>query len=101
MNNTIIYDGAYMGCLGGSAERVFTSAVPTNYDDYINAAKAFALAIDAAIPPGSFGTEAQLMLTLCQGFWSSRFPQSQDMADYAPHVTAIITLWNEAILQLA
>jgi hypothetical protein len=102
MNNPIIYDAAYMGCIGGSSQRVFSSAVPTDYDDYLNAAKAFALAIDAAIPSGEpSGTQAELLLQICSGFWSSRFPQSQDMADYVAHVTAIVALWNEGILLLA
>jgi hypothetical protein len=102
MNNPDIYDAAYAGCFGGSSGRIFRSTTPIDYDNYILAVKAFALAVDALIPPNEEGfTDAaqDLLMELCHGFWNDRFPQNQDPAFY--NVQAIVTLFNEALFFLA
>jgi hypothetical protein len=102
MNNAIFFNAAYSGCVGGSSQRVFTSGVQASYVPYLTAAEAFATAIDTAIPTSETPTQdqANMLMEICHGYWTTRFPQNTDPLSYTTLVQAIVALWNEAIIGL-
>jgi hypothetical protein len=105
MNNPALYDAAYSGAIGGASQRWITSTSETGYSSLVNAAIAFAVAVDAEIPPvggeGPSDAESDLLLAICLGFWSSRNPTSTNSNDYLKAAQAVATLYAEARVELS
>ena len=75
-NNTNLYNAIISGAVGGSQERWITTAVP---NELISSILTIATAIDAIIDPGSYsGEQVDLMRSIVQGIYASRYPTASD-----------------------
>jgi len=122
-NNNIYGNAAYVGSLGGMlGGRLINSAVAASYAPLRAAAVAFAssvdalIAFDALVSTAASNTQlaqttnaisaneqwrAALLQGICNSVWSGRYPTAAEAAANSVLATAVYTLWNAALADLA
>jgi hypothetical protein len=97
-NNNALYDAVVAGAVGGCEERWITSPISASYNPIALASQAFAIEVDAAIPPIPGGpTEAQvnLMVSIVNGVLAGRNIVDIVPATYISIANAIAGLFIE------
>ena len=98
INNPALYNAVIAGTTGGAQDRWITQDLATDYSNFRAAVLAVASSVDAAIAtlPGEPGPSSiNLMQSITQGIFSSRFPQSVSSDDYEAISNAIAAVWTE------
>ena len=95
-NNDYIFNGVVCGYAGGSTQSAIEDIQASDYADRSPIANALATAIDNLIPNDpSIGTpNADLMQSIVEGYFSGRFPEFIDSAEYLHAARAIVALYT-------
>ena len=101
MNNPLLFNAAFSGIAGGcDAERWVTNGADLNLNQAIVAA---AFTIDNFIPPiagGATLSQAELLQSICEGIFSSRYLQNSDPLSYIVIAQSIADNFNAAQINL-
>lgn len=97
MNNPLLFNAAFSGIAGGcDAERWITNGADLNLNQAIQAAS---LAIDSFIPPivgGATTSQSELLQSICEGIFSSRYLQDTNPLSYTVIAQSIANNFNAA-----
>lgn len=97
-NNDQIYNAAVIGASGGGINRWLDPKNTSAYTPFYASVIALATAIDALIAPTTISScQASLMLSLCEGVLTDRYPQN---GEYTQIAQAIVTAWANGITTL-
>lgn len=96
-NNPLLFNAVIAGASGGAQERWNVDNISANYTAFRDAVVRIANAVDAAIPtlPSVSLAQVDLMQSLAQGAFGTRFPQDQSQASFDVLAAAIAAIFTQ------
>lgn len=97
-NNDAIFNAVIAGITGACQDRWLVKQNPSDYSQFKTVCLEIATLIDGKIETISDlnPASARMMQSICQGVFSSRYPQSLNSGDYNNVANAIVALWTQS-----